>query len=260
MMISTAVILAAGTGNRLRPHTNDKPKCLVEAGGMTLLERQLESLYANGFKKVVIVTGYCHAVVKDWLSTHPQPIPIELVYNSSYAVTNNIYSVYLLSDILNEGFVLLEADLVFDQNGLLHFRHGDRIALSEFDASIHHGTSAEVDSNLNLVELITDRHNGSARGRYKTVNITSFTAPTWDRFKSALQEEVTTGNDSIFYEQVLRDLVRDGDISLKAVDFSQIWWDEIDSQVDLDRVNAHIESYNYIHENKSPASTFIVSN
>ncbi len=258
-MITTAVILAAGTGTRLRPHTHDKPKCLVDAGGMSLLERQLGSLQMNGFKKVFIVTGYCHKVIESWLSDHPQPMQVELIFNSSYAETNNIYSVYLLKDLIHEGFVLLEADLIYDTYALRHFRMGDRIALSEFDASIHHGTSAEIDSDHNLVQLITDRNHGTIPGRFKTVNITSFSTLTWDRFKSALHTEITAGNVSIFYEQVIRNLVKDGIIRLKAVDFTNIWWDEIDNQNDLDRVNSHFEAFNYAFEHQTQTPSFIVS-
>ena len=53
-----AVILAAGQGMRLRPLTNDRPKCLLKVGNHTLLEHQLKALQANGIRNVVIVTGY----------------------------------------------------------------------------------------------------------------------------------------------------------------------------------------------------------
>ena len=53
-----AVILAAGTASRLRPLTNDTPKCLLKIGGRCLLQRSMDALIANGIRQFVIVTGY----------------------------------------------------------------------------------------------------------------------------------------------------------------------------------------------------------
>jgi NDP-sugar pyrophosphorylase family protein len=53
-----AIILVAGQGTRLRPLTNDKPKCLVELAGKPLLEHQLETLRARGVEDIHIVGGY----------------------------------------------------------------------------------------------------------------------------------------------------------------------------------------------------------
>ena len=53
-----AVILAAGMGRRLKEHTKDKTKCMVNVGGQTIIERGLRILDAKGLSRIVIVTGY----------------------------------------------------------------------------------------------------------------------------------------------------------------------------------------------------------
>ena len=53
--INKAIILAAGGGSRLFPYTKDKPKCLVELNGTTLLDYQIESLKSAGIKDIIIV-------------------------------------------------------------------------------------------------------------------------------------------------------------------------------------------------------------
>ena len=53
-----AIILAAGKGERLQPLTNDKPKCLVELFGKSLLEWQIEAFQSSGITDITIVSGY----------------------------------------------------------------------------------------------------------------------------------------------------------------------------------------------------------
>ena len=60
-----AVILAAGMGTRLRPLTDAVPKCLVPLGGRPLIEQALESLWAGGVERVVVVSGYRAPSVTD---------------------------------------------------------------------------------------------------------------------------------------------------------------------------------------------------
>ena len=60
-----SLILAAGTGNRLKPITDKIPKCLVELGGKSLLQWQTESLIKGGASEINIVTGYKSDVIKN---------------------------------------------------------------------------------------------------------------------------------------------------------------------------------------------------
>ena len=52
------IILAAGEGKRLRPYTQDRPKCMVEIEGVTLIDRQIEFLKSVGLKYILIIGGY----------------------------------------------------------------------------------------------------------------------------------------------------------------------------------------------------------
>ena len=53
-----AIILAAGQGWRLRPYTQDLPKCLLSVGGKTILEHQVAALCAQNIDRITVVTGY----------------------------------------------------------------------------------------------------------------------------------------------------------------------------------------------------------
>ena len=89
----TAVILAAGSGTRLKPLTDATPKCLLDVGGKTILTRQLERITAAGITQAVVVTGHLGDRIAAHLSSAPAPIPVKLAPNAEYATTGNCMSV-----------------------------------------------------------------------------------------------------------------------------------------------------------------------
>jgi len=56
--VRSAVLLAAGRGSRLGAHTDDRPKCLVEVAGRSMLERMLGELVALGVQRLLLVVGF----------------------------------------------------------------------------------------------------------------------------------------------------------------------------------------------------------
>jgi choline kinase len=102
------VILAAGKGSRLNGTAGDKPKCLVEVGGLTLIERQIQALRTAGLDDIVVVVG-CQA---DRVRTACGP-NVTCVENSRFAETNSLYSLWTARALLYEGFVVLNCDVLF---------------------------------------------------------------------------------------------------------------------------------------------------
>jgi choline kinase len=102
------IILAAGKGSRLNGTAGDKPKCLVEVGGVTLLERQIHTLRRAGIDEVVVVVG-CQA---DRVRAAAGP-SVTYVENSRFAETNSLYSLWTARALLYEGFVVLNCDVLF---------------------------------------------------------------------------------------------------------------------------------------------------
>jgi L-glutamine-phosphate cytidylyltransferase len=115
------VILAAGKGSRLNGTAGDKPKCLVEAGGTTLIERQIQMLRTAGLAEIVVVVG-CQA---DRVRAACGP-DVTYVENSRFAETNSLYSLWTARALLYEGFVVLNCDVLFHPallDGLLATHH-----------------------------------------------------------------------------------------------------------------------------------------
>lgn len=102
------IILAAGKGSRLNGTAGEKPKCLVEVGGLTLLERQIRILRRAGLDDIVVVVG-CQAE-RVRAATGPS---VTYVDNSRFAETNSLYSLWTARALLYEGFVVLNCDVLF---------------------------------------------------------------------------------------------------------------------------------------------------
>ncbi len=115
-----AIILAAGSGTRLRPLTLTTPKCLIDVGGKTILARQLERLAAAGIHRVVIVTGFLAEDVTAHLQQQP-PVGMEirLAPNPDFATTGNCMSVLAArAQVDARGIVLCDGDVVLTGDAL----------------------------------------------------------------------------------------------------------------------------------------------
>lgn len=115
--IKTAVILAAGMGTRLKDVTNDMvPKGLIEINGKSLVERSIEKLRCLGIDKIYIVTGHLHEFY-DELAKERQYI--ETRRNRKYKATGSMTSLSILEQELQEDFLLLESDIIYEVYGLI---------------------------------------------------------------------------------------------------------------------------------------------
>ena len=104
-----AVILAAGAGTRLRPRTEKIPKCLLEVGGRTLLDYQLDALAANGLRDILVVTGFGAEQI---LARYGRRI--RTIHNPDYETTNNLHSLWAARrEFAGRDFLCLHADVLF---------------------------------------------------------------------------------------------------------------------------------------------------
>ena len=111
-----AVILAAGRGTRIRSVHGEHPKCLIEVDNSTILDHQLDALSMVGINDVALVVGYekeqiiAHVNARKLLTQR-----IHFIDNPAFAITNNIYSLWLALDWLRgDSFIVLNADVIFD--------------------------------------------------------------------------------------------------------------------------------------------------
>jgi choline kinase len=230
--ISTALLLAAGTGSRLYPFTKDMPKCLTEVNGISILERLVSSLTKKGFKRLVVVTGYMDNCIHEFLGSRNIGMDIDYVFSPRYKTTNNIYSLWMARETIKEPFMLIESDLVFDESLLDNMVYPDRIAVARMQPWMN-GTTVTIDK-LKQVEAFQKADTWTSDdARYKTVNIYSFSQASWVRIKDRLDQYICAGKVHDYYETVFAGMVADGSLSFDSVSFDEKAWYEIDTVEDL---------------------------
>jgi len=230
--ITTACLLAAGTGSRLHPFTDSVPKCLTEVNGQPILQLLVDALLDNGFKRLVVVVGHLEHHIRSFLSKNGGGLAIEYITNPLFQTTNNIYSLWLAGANIDESFLLMESDLIFDASLIGEFLQPDRIAISRMlpwmnGTTITMGRSGQVASFRNSRSVLR-RDN-----EYKTVNIYSFSRSTWRRVFSRLDRAITDGRVNEYYEVVFKEMVADGSLSLDCVTIDADRWYEVDTMDDL---------------------------
>jgi L-glutamine-phosphate cytidylyltransferase len=99
------IILAAGQGTRLRPLTDDRPKCLVELQGRSLLQWQIDTARAAGIQEIIVVGGY--------LIDHLRSYDVTVIENPRFATTNMVQTLNCATDWFDDGFVMSYGDIVY---------------------------------------------------------------------------------------------------------------------------------------------------
>jgi len=230
--ITTALLLAAGTGSRLLPLTKKSPKCLTPVNKISILERLVKSLNQHGFKRLVVVTGHLENCIRNFLKTRAGNIKVEYVFSPLYKTTNNIYSLWMARKIINEPFMLIESDLVFDPSLLTKMLRPDRIAIAGMKPWLN-GSTVTLNPSDNVDAFHSDTKNELDEIRYKTVNIYSLSVSSWYRIIEKLNQYILAGRVNDYYEAVFRQMVAEKSLSLQAVHFDNKPWYEIDTIEDL---------------------------
>jgi choline kinase len=109
-----AVILSAGQGRRLLPLTADRPKCLIDLHGKTLLQWQLDALLAAGVGPITVVTGYASDAVEAVLARHYAQQPVRAQFNPFFQVADNLGSCWIARAAFAGELLLLNGDTVFE--------------------------------------------------------------------------------------------------------------------------------------------------
>src|SRR5687768_6950982 len=109
--IDRAIILAAGKGSRLLPLTADRPKCLIELAGRTILEWQLDSLFGAGVSEISVVTGFRPDLVEAVIAARGAGRgTVSTIFNPFYHVADNLGSAWMARGAMDRDFLLLNGD------------------------------------------------------------------------------------------------------------------------------------------------------
>ncbi len=110
-MIDKVIILSAGQGSRLLPLTAERPKCLIDFSGKSLITWQIEMLAAGGVKEFHVVTGFMTDMVEAELEALMQAgRDITIHFNPFFKVADNLGSCWIVRDVMDGDFMILNGD------------------------------------------------------------------------------------------------------------------------------------------------------
>jgi choline kinase len=230
-----AVILAAGVGSRLKPLTDNTPKCLLKAGDKPILELALDNIIANDLNDVIIVTGYRDQQIKAFVSGKYPAYHVTYIQNEVYDSTNNIYSLWLSRDaVLGNELLLLDSDIVFDKEiiaKLLTSGHDNCLALKKHDVSDEE-IKVKVDGKGKVLEIGKEVKRMEAIG--ESIGIEIFGIQALGKLFNILDRKILIEkNVNQFYEAAFQELISKGE-EIFTVDTTDYISMEIDTASDLE--------------------------
>lgn len=240
-----AIIVAAGPGSRLNPLTNEMPKCLLEVGGKTIIERALEALRENGIEKIAVVRGYCSHLID-----YPN---ITYYENPNYRENNILRSLFYAEGEMNDDLIFSYSDIVYsseivaklmeceseialtvDVNWLQHYNGRDRHPISEAElVKVANGKVVKIGKGIVNSE--------EAHGEF--IGLAKFSKSGAELMKAAYHRvaeehpvapfQNAASLEKAYMTDMIQELVDNGSL-VQSIDIEGGWM-EIDTQQDLER-------------------------
>lgn len=227
------VILAAGMAKRLRPLTDTKPKCLLEVGSKTLLQRTVDAMLQTGISQLVVVTGYYAQMLRDFLTTHYPQLNIHFIDNPDYEHNNNIYSLWLAGQVVRgREFLLMDSDILCDPAAVAEVarQQGSALALNRHELGDEE-MKVVVDDNMNITEISKTCSPDEALG--ESVGIEKIAANYSDALFHELDKMIEQeGLIDIFYERAFERLIAQGH-TFRVIDTTNFFSYELDTPEDF---------------------------
>ena len=227
--------------SRLRPLTNNTPKCLLKVGERSLLQRSMDALIMSGIHEFVFVTGYLHGMIEDFVSSTYKDIECTFIHNDVYETTNNIYSLWLARPKAeNEDILLLDSDLLYDpqiiarvlsqkeDNVLTLIRHelGEEEMKVVVDAK---GTITEISKTCSPSQAAGESLGIERMGK-------AYTSALYKELEHMMNEEHL---ENVFYERAFERLIEQGH-SFSVLDVSDLFSCELDTVEDFETAKQKI--------------------
>lgn len=239
------VILAAGMAKRLRPLTDERPKCLLKVGERTLLERTIDAQVAAGITEWVVVTGYRANMIRDFLTGHYPELTFHFIDNPDYAHNNNIFSLWLTRPYTNgKEFLLMDSDILFDPQILPEVlgKEGSVLALNRHELG-EEEIKVIVDADDRVLEISKVCSISQAIG--ESVGIEKMTADYSTALFRELEQMIEReGLIDIFYERAFERLIPQGH-TFRIVDTTRFFSIELDTVEDFENAQKLIPAALY---------------
>ena len=243
-----AIILAAGQGSRLKPETDNLPKCLVRVRDVPILDYQLEALESLGITSCTLIVGFMGKLISQTYGYRFGNLKLDYVTNNRFSETNNIYSLWCAKEYLADDIILIECDVLFDRHilkDLLNNPGRNAIVVDNFKSDMDGTVVLEKGKFVSSMILKSQQTpNFDYSKAFKTVNIYSFDKVTMqDHLIPALDSWVNEGFTNEYYEAAIARLVEQSALQLVTQHVGSRRWVEIDTVDDLLRAGSIIDHF-----------------
>lgn len=229
------VILAAGMAKRLRPLTDTKPKCLLEVGGKTLLQRTVDAMASAGISEFLVVTGYRENMIRAFINQYDPKLRVQFLDNTDYEHNNNIFSLWMaMQELHGQEVLLMDSDILCDPEAVRRVARQEVSAL----AMQRHELGEEemkivVDDAFNITEISKTCNPAAAIG--ESVGIEKMTPAYSEAIYQELRKMILDeGLIDIFYERAFERLIPQGH-TFKVVDTTDLFSYELDTPEDFQK-------------------------
>lgn len=234
--------------SRLRPLTENTPKCLLKVGEKCLLQRSIDALASNGIRDFVIVTGYLHEMIETFVAEqYGDNINVKFIHNDVFDSTNNIYSLWLARpEAEGQEILLLDSDLLYDPRIITKVMESDADNVLTL---IRHELGEEE------MKVVLDHENGTIIEISKTCNPADAAGESLGiekmgcRYTSALYQELEPMMneehlENVFYERAFERLIAKGH-TYKVIDVTELFSCELDTVEDFENAKEKIPAELY---------------
>ena len=228
-----AILMAAGMGTRLRPLTLNTPKSLIEVNGMSLLERQIINLREVGIDEIIVLTGYLHEKFDDLVKKYN----LIKVINDKYDVYNNIYTMYLVREYLEDAYVI-DADQYITRNFLPKEMPSTSVYYSACKENITGEWIFKYDEEGKIYGI--DIGKEGDRPNYIMSGASFWSAKDGRLIGEKVQEAVEANHSmDIYWDNIAVDNLSNMDVYIEKIESNDIF--EIDSIADLEYLKNKLE-------------------
>lgn len=222
-----AVILAAGTGSRMRPLTETTHKCLLEINNEPIIRNQLNNLKKAGLSDIMLVGGHKFDLIKDYLKDE-----VKYAFNPFYETTNSIVSLWFAVQNIDSDILIVNSDVIFDDDlikRMCNTGYDIAIAVSK-EWSDERGYKAEIIDDF-VVNMSMNIEKDKIGGEY--AGMVFVKKEQMQKLKNQCEKLMIEKKFNGWFEDMIVDLIKNG-AKAKSVEVDTEKWYELDTVEELE--------------------------
>jgi choline kinase len=235
-MIEHAILLSAGQGSRMLPLTAERPKCLIDFSGKSLIEWQIEMLARGGVRRIDVVTGFMTDMVDAHLAAIQDPrVEIATQFNPFYQVADNLGSCWIARAAMEGDFLILNGDTLVSEEIVHKVQEGNGwpIAVTVDIKDAYDSDDMKVnrspDGRLNRIGKTLS----AAESNAESIGFLAFRGEGAELFREAVRAAMRTPEGvQHWYLKVIDGLAPTGKVGTLSIE--GLGWGEVDFLNDIE--------------------------